>query len=352
MKRIDNVRKALLAENLDCCIITDVKNVYYLTGFLDISNAVLNMLIPQEGKPTLLVTSLSAESATSQADNCDIKVATIGKSMDDFLIEELKYMSVKKVGYDTLQLQTYLALSKSLDAKFYDKVEIVANQRRIKNSEEISLISRSCKMADEGMKAAIETIRPGVKEVEVAAQAEYAMRMHGSLGAAFETLVASGPRSAFPHGISSDKKILEGELVTVDLGATCKGYCSDLTRTVIAGKPSRKALNILKKVLEVHDKVLEEIHPRAEAAKIDAFSRTIFGSSFMDYFIHGLGHGVGLAVHEAPTLSRISKDILEAGNVVTDEPGIYIHGYGGARIEDTVLVTREGCNKLTKFLYP
>lgn len=351
MNRVDNVRKALITENLDCYLVTDVKNVYYLTGFLDVSSAILRMLIPREGDPMLLVNSLSFEAATSQACNCHIEAMTLGESENNRLLEELKKTSIKRIGYDTLQLQTYLTLSRNLGTQLVEKAEIMTNQRRVKDDEEVSMIMRACDIADAGMEAATEAIRIGAKEYEVAAQAEYAMRMRGSMGVAFETLVASGPRSAFPHGISSDREMRSGEFVMVDLGATWKGYCSDLTRTVVVGKASPKDLRIVRKVKEAHDKALDKIRPRVEASKIDTVARTALGTSLAASFVHGLGHGVGLAIHEAPTLSQISKDILEAGNVVTDEPGVYIHGYGGVRTEDTVLVINKGCKKMTNSPY-
>ncbi|MCJ7609313.1 M24 family metallopeptidase, partial [Candidatus Bathyarchaeota archaeon] len=137
----------------------------------------------------------------------------------------------------------------------------------------------------------------------------------------------------------TEREICDGDLVTVDLGATWKGYCSDLTRTVVVGKGQEKAFRMLRRVKEVHDRVLSEIRPGVEAARVDEVARTVLGPGLVEYFVHGLGHGVGLDIHEAPTMSRTSKDILEAGNVVTDEPGVYVSGFGGVRTEDTVLVT-------------
>lgn len=347
MKRLDNVRKKLLEEKLDGYLVTDVKNIYYLTGFLDISSAVLNMLILPEGEPTLLVTPSSFEAATSQARNCQVKATAVGETVTNRLLGELRGTPLKRAGYDTLQLQTYLTLSQELTGvELLQKSEILTNQRRMKDDDEVSFIQRACELADVGMEAAMEAIRPGVREYEVAAQAEYAMRIRGSMGAAFETCVASGPRSALPHGISTDREIGEGELVTVDLGAIWRGYCSDLTRTIVAGKASAKDLRLMQRVREAHDRALEEIRHGVEATRVDAIARTSLGD-LGDCFIHGLGHGVGLDIHEAPTLSRTSKDVLEAGNVVTDEPGVYISGYGGVRMEDTVLVMKEGRKKLT-----
>ncbi len=348
---MSRTKDVLRAEGLDCLLVTDVKNIFYLTGFLDISSATLNMLVQPDKESLLFVTSLSKEAATSQAKDCVVEALEVGESMNERLVKALKDSKIRSLGYDFLNLQTYLALKKDLSAELSDRAEVITRQRRTKDDEEVSLISRACEIADAGMKAAIESIRPGATEYEVAAEAEYAMRKHGSAGTAFETLVASGPRSAFPHGVSGERAVRDGELVTVDLGATWRGYCSDITRTVIVGKPSAKDTRMMRKVKEAHDIVLKELHAGVEGAKMDTLARTALGPSLKPYFVHGLGHGVGLNIHEAPTLSQSSKDVLEAGNVVTDEPGVYIHGHGGVRTEDTVLVLKDGCRKLTSSPY-
>jgi len=347
LKRVEKTKEILRSKNIDCYLTTDVMNIYYLTGFLDIPSATLNMLIQPEGEALLLVTPLSLEAAISNAKDCVVEGIAVGESMNERIIKEIKNISAKRTGYDSLQLKTYLDLTKSIEAEFLDMGDVISKQRRIKDDEEISLIKRACEIADIGMDAAVEAIRSGVREYEIASQAEYEMRKNGSMGTAFETLVASGPRSAYPHGVSSDRKILDGDIVTVDLGAVWKGYCSDITRTVIAGKPLERDLRTMQKVMKAHDKALEEMRSGVEATFIDSLARKILGARLKPHFVHGLGHGVGLDIHEAPTLSQTTKDILETGNVVTDEPGVYFHGYGGFRIEDTVLVMKECCRKLT-----
>jgi Xaa-Pro aminopeptidase len=198
------------------------------------------------------------------------------------------------------------------------------------------------------MKTASEIARPGIKEKEVAAEIEYAMRKAGSDGSAFETIVASGVTSAFPHGGNLEKTIHEGDFVVVDLGATYRLYRSDITRTFIAGKPSEKQTKIYETVKLAQQKAFETIKHGVLASEVDLVARRVIeAAGFGEFFVHNLGHGVGLEVHEAPILSPDSKDVLEAGNVVTDEPGIYMLGSGGVRIEDTILVTREGAEKLT-----
>ncbi len=267
------------------------------------------------------------------------------------LLTELKAQSPKRLGYEGLSLKTFLDLSTELAGIEFIASDLVSNQRTIKDEEETALIRKACEIADIGISAAMEAIRSGVREYEVAAQAEYAMRVRGSRGFAFETLVASGPRSSYPHGRSTDREIRKGDLVTVDLGGVWEGYCSDITRTVVVGSPSPRDRRILQLVKKVHDKVLEEIRPSIEGVRVDAFSRRMFGERYRSHFVHGLGHGVGLDIHEPPTLSPTSKDILAVGNVVTDEPGIYLKDYGGVRIEDTVLVTADGAEKLTSASY-
>jgi Xaa-Pro dipeptidase len=212
--------------------------------------------------------------------------------------------------------------------------------------------SLCARLASEGMRVACEVVAAGVKEYEVAAEIEYAMRKQGSSGTAFETIVASGSYSAFPHGGCSDREIRKGDLVVVDIGATYKFYRSDMTRTLVAGKPSEKQKKLYQIVKTAQDKAFEALKPNVKAKDVDAAARKIIADAgFGECFVHSLGHGVGLEVHEPPTLSPESKEVLAVGNVVTVEPGIYLVGYGGIRIEDTVLVQRSGAEKLTSGPY-
>ena len=351
MKRISALRMELQRQQLDAYLVTDVKSIYYLTGFLDITGAPLSLLIPKQGMPTLLTMPLSFDAALEQTHDCTVKSVELGESMAKRLVEELKSQPLGRLGYEGLSLKTFLALSAGLPRTEYVSLDLVSNQRMIKDREEVNLIRKSCQLADIGICAALEAIKAGVREYEVAAQAEYAMRSHGSQGFAFETLVASGPRSSYPHGLSTDRQIREGEFVTVDLGGVCGGYCSDITRTLVVGPPAPKDARLLRRVQKVHDKMLEVIRPGIEGARPDASARKMFGENYSRYFIHGLGHGVGLDIHEPPTLSQTSRDILMEGNVVTDEPGLYLKDYGGVRIEDTLLVTSKGVEKLTNAPY-
>jgi len=183
----------------------------------------------------------------------------------------------------------------------------------------------------------------------LAAEIEYEMRRRGSEGFAFDTIVSSGPHSAFPHGWCGDRRIREGDFVTIDIGAKSQGYCADLTRTLIIGKPSSRQAEIYETVKKAQEIAINQMKAGVEAKKADESARGyIDRMGYGKYFVHRLGHGVGLDVHEPPTLGPTSKDVLASGNVVTVEPGIYIPKFGGVRIEDTVHVLSDGATKLTE----
>ncbi|MEM4700911.1 MAG: M24 family metallopeptidase, partial [Candidatus Bathyarchaeia archaeon] len=260
----------------------------------------------------------------------------------------------KKLAFDTLTVENYRSLAKGLrgKAKLKPMGKLVWELRKVKDSGEIELMRKAGELVCEGMKAAYETVKPGVREYEVAAEIEYAMRRKGSWGTAFDTIVASGARSAFPHGGCTDREIREGDLVVVDIGACYRYYRSDMTRTFVAGKPSEKQKKLYEVVKTAQRKAVQAVKAEAKAKDIDTVARKIIEEAGHGVnFVHGLGHGIGLEVHEPPALSQQSKDKLAAGNVVTIEPGIYIVGFGGIRIEDTVLVREQGSEKFTDGFY-
>jgi Xaa-Pro dipeptidase len=225
---------------------------------------------------------------------------------------------------------------------------IVQTLRMVKDKQELEYMRKAAELTSRGMEAAVETVKPGMKEYEVAAEIEYAMRKRGAGPTAFETIVASGAWSAFPHGGCSGREIRAGDLVVVDIGATFNFYCSDMTRTFVAGQPSEKQQKIYDTVKAAQQNALKTIKTGMPIPEVDSAARKVIeAAGYGEFFVHRLGHGVGLEVHEPPTLNQTNKDLLAAGNVVTVEPGIYLPGYGGVRIEDTVLVTTKGAEKLT-----
>jgi Xaa-Pro dipeptidase len=344
LTRADALKQSATKQGKPCdFIIFNATNLTYFTGF----SGATALLIPEEGEKVLYVSGVNYEQAKAEVKGLNVELVKRGEN----LMEKIaNHKSAKKFSVDTLPIESWRALAKAVggEEKLEPANNLIRELRKVKDQQEIQLIRKACDLANIGMQAASETIRPDVKEKQVAAEIEYAMRKAGSDGTAFETIVASGVYSAFPHGGCCEKTIHEGDLVVVDLGATYKFYRSDMTRTFVAGKISEKQRKIYETVMLAHQKAFETIKPHVLAREVDlAARRVIEEAGFGEFFVHNLGHGVGLEVHEAPILSPDSKDILEAGNVVTDEPGIYLQGYGGVRIEDTVLVTKDGAEKLT-----
>ncbi len=322
-------------------------NITYFTGF----QGAKALLIPPQGECVLFVSGVNYQQAKAEVTGFNIELLKQGEN----LMEKIaRRTSNEKLAVDTLSIDSWRALSKAMggEEKLEPANHIIRGLREIKDAQEIKLIREACKIADIGAKAAAETIRLGVTEKQIAAEAEYAMRKAGSDGLAFETIVSSGFCCAYPHGTSMEKTIQEGDFITVDLGATYRFYRSDITRTFIAGKPTKKQKRIYETVQLAHQRAFETIKPHVLAREVDlAARRVIEDMGFGEFFVHNLGHGVGLEVHETPTLSPDSEELLEKGNVVTAEPGIYIPNFGGVRIEDTVLVTKDGAEKLTIAAY-
>ena len=195
----------------------------------------------------------------------------------------------------------------------------------------------------------LQFIKPGVTELDIAAEIEYYMKKHGSYHTAFDTIVVSGIRSAMPHGTPSEKKLQTGDPVTLDFGAVYRSYCADITRTVFVGKPNDEMKKIYNLVLEAQTKTVDFVKAGLTGIEVDAYAREIITSNgYGDYFVHGLGHGVGLQVHEAPSLSKRGTVPITENSVVTVEPGIYVGNVGGVRIEDSVIVNKTGVEILTK----
>ncbi len=331
-------------------LILNSTNITYFTGF----SGATGLLIPQDGESTLYVSGTNFEQAKHEVKNAKIEKLKRGENLFQKIIQDANVSANAKLAVDGISIESWRVLAKTVgnENNLVAASNVVRNLRSIKTPDEVELIRSACTLADVGINTAYEVIEPGVSEQEVAAEVEYAMRKRGSSGTAFDTIISSGANCAFPHGTCKYRTIMDGDLVVVDLGATVGNYRSDITRTITAGKISSKQQEIYGTVKAAQDLAIKSSRAGVKAVEVDATARAIIsGTGFGDYFVHNLGHGVGLEVHESPILSPDSKDTLEAGNVVTVEPGIYIVGFGGVRIEDTVLVTEFGAEKLTNAPY-
>ena len=351
LKRVEALRRlAFEKRGFDGFLIANEINLLYFTGF----SGATCLLIPKYGESIIYVYSVNYEQAKAEGKGFRVELVKRSENLMTKIATQVGTFEIEKLALDTLNLENYRNLAKKLGGETRLKVQnkLVWELRRVKDAKELELMRKAGELTSEGMKVAYETIGSGVREYEVAAEIEYAMRKKGSWGTAFETIVASGVRSTFPHGGCTDRKVQKGDLVVVDIGATYRYYRSDMTRTLVAGKPSAKQKKIYEIVRLAQEQAFQTVKPQKKAKDIDAIARKVLeDAGYGKYFVHGLGHGVGLEVHEPPTLNPESKDRLGVGNVVTIEPGIYVIGFGGIRIEDTVLVRKRKAEKFTEGPY-
>jgi Xaa-Pro aminopeptidase len=225
---------------------------------------------------------------------------------------------------------------------------MIENLREVKDETEIATIQQACHIADQAFSHILKMVRPGMTEIEVANQLDFFMRSLGATSVSFETIVASGVRSAMPHGVASDKIIEQGDLITLDFGCYYNGYVSDMTRTFAIGDPGEKLKEIYQIVLDAQLQVLKAAKPGMTGIELDAVARDYIASfGYGEAFGHSTGHGIGLEIHEGPNVSFRAEKAFVPGNVITDEPGIYLPGIGGVRIEDDLLITETGNKVLT-----
>ncbi|RLI21375.1 hypothetical protein DRO54_03885 [Candidatus Bathyarchaeota archaeon] len=349
-ERIEKLREGMTKKRIDGFLIMNERNIFYFTGAIGANL----LLIPRDGENILYVYSVNYNSVNDEAKNCIVEKLEKREDLTKKSAKKIQDLKLKNIGFDSLSVESFIQFRRLLrgKAKLKPKSELVWNLRKVKDEKEIELIQKAAEITSKAMQKAYEIVQPGMTEIEATAEIEYEMRKAGAWGYAFETLLASGPRTAYCHGYCTEKKIEKDELVVIDLGAVYKGYRADMTRTLVVGKPSKKQEKIFNIVKEAQERAFQSVKSGKKAREVDAVARNfIKEAGYGEYFVHGLGHGVGLDVHEPPTLNSESKDRLKAGNVVTIEPGIYIPGFGGVRIEDTVLVKRRNAERLTKGPY-
>jgi len=346
INNLSSLKDVMRAAQCDAILITGIENIRYLTGFTGSSGV---LLITDNGG-IFFTDSRYTEQAAKEIKG-KVEVREYKKRVPE-LSAAIIGARLKKVGFEDsdLTFQGYQELKKELKGvKLVPLKDRLTLLRGVKSKGELRLISGAVDIAYKAFEKLLPSVKPGKREEDLAIELEYLMRKGGAEGLSFDVIVASGGRSALPHGTASNKLLKMGDPVIIDFGARYEGYHSDETVTVFIGKASERHRRIYHTVKEAHDRAIDAVRPGVSFSDIDRTARDFIDQAGCGkYFGHGTGHGVGLNVHEAPSISPNSKGVAEEGMVFTIEPGIYIPKVGGVRIEDMVVVTKEGCRVLTK----
>ncbi|KPC77749.1 Xaa-Pro dipeptidase [Thermoactinomyces vulgaris] len=344
-KRLSKLRQKLQERGIEALLISHPVNRRYLTGFTGSAGVVLITATEQ-----LLLTDFRyVIQAQEQAPQMTLVqhqgiYHTVG--------EQCRKLGIKALSFeqDHLTFAEFLQLKEAVgDIKLQPTSGIVKELRMVKDADELAVMREAARIADQAFSKILSDIKPGVRENEISFKLEFYMRELGATSSSFDMIVASGKRSALPHGVASDKVLELGDLVTLDFGAFYQGYASDITRTVMLGRPSEKQKEIYDIVLEACNRTIAALRPGMTGKEADAVARDyISAHGYGDFFGHSTGHGLGMEVHELPMLSSRGDMVLQPNMVVTVEPGIYLPEVGGVRIEDDVVITETGCEALNQ----
>ena len=331
----------MAAANVEAVLVSSSTNLFWLTGFTGSFGYVL--LSATDAR--FITDSRYAVQAKEQVSNMPVVSFSTPKSGMQVLKEELDSLGLTKVAFESVYVtcaQLTQFQEKVAGVEWVPADDLIENLRMIKTPEEVKLIKDACALTDKGFDHIKRLVQVGVSEFEIQLELEFFFRRNGAT-CAFDPIIVSGANSARPHGKATEKPLEDGDLVTFDFGAKLGGYCADMTRTVVVGQASDKTKEIYNTVLRAQMACLEMMKPGVIAADVDAKAREIFGEKgWAGNFGHGLGHGLGILVHDTGRLGIGSKTVLEPGQIWTVEPGIYFEGFGGCRIEDDVLVTETG----------
>lgn len=345
-KRLKELRLGMQELGIDGLLVTKRENRVYLSGFLG-SSAYL-VVTPQAA--VLLTDFRYLQQANAQAP--DFTVEQHAPVWMDSMPDLTARLGITRLGFeqDNLSYALYSGLAERLQLELVPTDGLVGLLRQVKDETELLYMQQATDIAEAAFAEIVQQIAVGRTEAEIAFDLEIAMRRRGAEEVAFPFISASGPRSALPHGAPTDRKLQSGDFLTLDFGATVHGYRSDMTRTVVLGQPSERQLEIYRIVLQAQLAAQEAVRPGVKGKDVDKVARDLItAAGYGQYFGHGLGHGVGLEVHEGPSAGARGETVLQPGMIVTVEPGIYIPEFGGVRIEDMVVVTDAGYRNFNQF---
>jgi len=352
IKRLQKLRTSIAEKGLDALLLSQPENLRYLSGFTGSGSSGWLLI---SGQSAILATDFRyVEQA--KGESLDFEIIQTKQELRDWLPGLASDLGWHKLGfeanfisYDSAHKLSEAIETKKVNLELVPTTGIVEQLRSIKEPEELGFITKAVALADAAFEQAKGIIRPGITEKEAAWEIEKFLRQEGSEGMPFEIIVASGPNSALPHARPTEKIICSGEPVLIDMGARISGYCSDFSRTLVLGKADKSLQEIYNIVLKAQTTAIERVESGMDASQADQLGRSVVEQAgYGDAFGHGLGHGVGLAVHEFPTLGPSSSDSLADDMVFTIEPGVYLAGQGGVRIEDMVVLENGKAKVLSK----
>ncbi|WP_423188793.1 M24 family metallopeptidase [Alkalibacterium sp. f15] len=343
MSRVEIIQQTMKNQKVEALLITSPYNLRYASGFTGSTG----LSIVTQDKAYFVTDFRYTEQAAEQAVGFEI-IKNTGPIYDEVeTIVEKEAIKVLSFEKDFVTYSTFEKINDLLACELEPSSGLLESLREIKDEKEIATIQQAIKITEYAFEEILCYIKPGVTEIEVANKLDFLMREKGATGVSFDTIVASGKRSAMPHGVASDKKIEQGDMITIDFGCYYKGYVSDMTRTISLGDPGEELKKIHQIVLDAHLKVNEQAKAGVTGKELDAVARDyITEKGYGEAFGHSTGHGIGLEVHETPGISYRNEKPLVEGNVITNEPGIYIPGLGGVRIEDDLVITKDGSRNL------
>lgn len=348
MNHFAKIREAITSAGLDAIMLSEEANRFYASDFLSTGEDGMALITRKQNY--YFTDSRYTVAAERHVHGAEISIVGNGRTYTSYVNEIIEREGIQKLGYDDTHMSaaTYRSYAEKLHCELVPAAELMNGLRLVKDADEIARLTAAQRIAEKALNETLPMIKPGVTEREVAAYLVYRLLANGAENVSFDPIVVSGENGAMPHGVPSDKKICAGEFVTIDYGALKDGYCSDTTRTFAVGEVTEEMKTVYNTVLAAQKAAIAATKAGKTGAELDGIARKVItDAGYGEYFGHSYGHGVGIEIHEEPFLSVRGETPLPAGVVASAEPGIYIPGKFGVRIEDVVVVTEDGCEDLT-----
>ena len=349
MNHFQKIAAQLAAHDLDAMLLTGEADRFYASGFH--SSGIDGVALVTRKKVYYFTDSRYTEAAGRCIQGAELREVGRGRSYAALLEEAVAEQSIRRMGYEDayMTVREHERYRKALSCDLVPATELLWQLRTVKDQGELEAIVAAQRIAEKALEAILEEVRPGVTEKEIAARLQYLMLHFGASDMSFDPIVVSGPNGSLPHGVPSERAIQQGEFVTMDFGCIYHGYCSDMTRTVAVGFATEEMQRVYGTVLTAQEAGIRAARAGVTGREVDGAARAVIAAAgYGGYFGHSFGHGIGVEIHEAPNVSSAMETPLPAGAVVSAEPGIYLPGKLGVRIEDMLLLTEDGCRDLTR----